>query len=175
MRSGIAAEADAILFAERTLGEEAMIEKLSTLLERSFTGERQKRRVLVIKAEGVQVPTATMVKRLQAFADERLPGVGVRETILGHVVRGGSPSQVDRVIAQRLALAATLGAEKGLHDVMFAWEAPPQVGMSVPDPAIRAIPIAEVLTETQRMIDGTSDIVRRRVRMLEEVEGVLAL
>jgi 6-phosphofructokinase 1 len=175
MRSGIASEADAILFAERARPENEIVEQLAGLLERSFADTRKKRRVLIIKAEGVKVKTSVLTERLQAHLDAHVPGVGIRETILGHVVRGGSPSATDRVMAQRLALAAVLGAENGLHDEMFAWEAPHSVGLKTDDPSVRRVPIVEVLAETERMITGTSEVVRRRVKLLEQVEGILAL
>lgn len=175
MRSGIASEADAILFAERKIPEEELLDRLHHLLQRSFSGTRHKRRVLIIKAEGVEVPTGRLVQQLQARLDADKLGVGVRETILGHVVRGGSPSATDRVIAQRLALASVLALEKGGHDLMMSWEAPGEVGQATRDPSVRAVPLTEVLAETERMLAGTSQVTQRRVQMLEEVEGILAL
>ncbi len=35
---------------------------------------------------------AALVKRLQDFLDREFGDVDVRETVLGHVVRGGNPS-----------------------------------------------------------------------------------
>jgi 6-phosphofructokinase 1 len=175
MRAGIASEADAILFAERARPEDEMVEQLSRLLEKSFADVRKKRRVLIIKAEGVAVGTHVLTERLQRHLDAHVPGVGIRETILGHVVRGGAPSATDRVIAQRLALASVLAVEAGLHDEMCAWEPPGAVGTKTDDPSVRRVPIVDVLTETERMITGTSEVVRRRVKLLEQVEGILAL
>lgn len=175
MRAGIACEADAILFAERARPEDEMVDELSRLLEKSFADARKKRRVLIIKAEGVKVPTRNLTERLQRHLDAHVPGVGIRETILGHVVRGGAPSATDRVIAQRLALAAVLAAEQGHHDDMLAWEPPAPVGNKTDDPSIRRVAIDDVLKETERMISGESEVVRRRVKLLEQVEGILAL
>ena len=103
MRAGIAADADAILFAERALSRDETLTRLKSLLRRSFSVERGKQRVLIVKAEGVDIPTAELVTELNAFLGEEVPGAGIRETVLGHVVRGGSPSALDRLIAQRLA------------------------------------------------------------------------
>jgi 6-phosphofructokinase 1 len=174
MRAGIAAEADAILYGERQLGEEELVERLRTVLRRCFAGGRGKTRALIVKSEGVDVPTARLVERLQAHLAEDAPGVEIRETVLGHVVRGGSPSALDRLIAQRLGYAAVLACEAGAHDVMLAWEAHGAPGHATADPSIRAVAIADVLEETQRLLDGTSPVVQRRIALLKQVEDLLA-
>lgn len=177
MRSGIAADADAILFAERDAPEDVIVEKLFALLQSSFGQARKKRRVLIVKAEGVATPTAAIAQRLQKRLDDdgALDGVHVRETVLGHVVRGGSPSATDRVIAKRLSFAAVLAAEKGLSDHMMAWEPASPVGIETPDRAVRAVPLADVLDETEGLLDGSSRVTQARIRLLEEAEGILAL
>lgn len=175
MRSGIAAEADAILFAEKHMDEDALVAHLREVLKESFSPARGKKRVLVVKAEGVRVPTARLIARLQEHLDEDAPGVEIRETILGHVVRGGRPSATDRVLAQRLALGALMAVESGRHDVMTAWEPPGSPGTPTADPSVRLVPLQEVLEETDRLLDGTSAVVKARVALLEAVEGLLAL
>jgi 6-phosphofructokinase 1 len=177
MRAGLAAEADAILYAEERLGEQAVVERLQGLLRGSFgAGQaRPKRRVLIVKAEGVKASTGALVERLQAFLDAELPGVDVRETILGHVVRGGSPSATDRVIAQRLGFAAVSALEQGAHDAMLAWEPPGGFGAVTEDPSVRRVPLAEVLAETERLLDGSSPVTRARIALLSRAEGLLAL
>jgi 6-phosphofructokinase len=104
-----------------------------------------------------------------------VPGVDVRETILGHVVRGGSPSAIDRLVAQRLAMGALLALEDGGHDEMLAWEAPKDVGTATRDPSVRRVPLAEVLAETGRLLDGSSPVTRSRVALLGAAERLLAL
>lgn len=174
MRAGIAAEADAILYAEAGLDRDQIFDKLRSLLRRSFSAERGKLRVLVIKAEGVPVSSREIVAELQGWVDDAIPGVSVRETILGHVVRGGAPSGLDRLIAQRLAMGAVSAIEQGGHDEMVAWDAP-EVGIPTRDPSVRRIALAEVLTETQAMLDGTSPATRGRVALLGAAEKLLAM
>ena len=174
MRAGIAADADAILFAEAGLNREQILEKLQTLLQQSFAPERGKLRVLVVKAEGVPVATSDLVTELKSWLDEHVPGVSVRETILGHVVRGGSPSALDRLIAQRLAGGAIEALSQGAHDEMMAWDAPP-VGQATRDPSVRRILLADVLEETRAMLAGTSPATLGRVALLHEAERFLAL
>ncbi len=176
MRSGIAAEADAILYGEAgDVGEDALVAMLTGVLDRAFSPGRNKKRVLIMKAEGLSVSTPTLVKRLQAHLDAHVPGVDVRETVLGHVVRGGHPSALDRVIAQRLAFAAVVAVERGAHDVMLGWDVPFEHGQATGDNHVRMIPIADVLEETARILDGTSPVVKARLRLLEVAKDVLAL
>ena len=176
MRAGIAAEADAILYGEEgELGEDALVAKLTDVLDRAFAPSRDKKRVLIMKAEGVKVPTDALVRRLQAYLDEHAPGADVRETVLGHVVRGGNPSALDRVIAQRLGFATVLAAEQGAHDVMLSWDVPYDHGQATPDNHVRMVSINEVLAETAKVLDGTSPVVKTRVTLLEKARDVLAL
>jgi 6-phosphofructokinase 1 len=174
MRAGVAADADAILFSEDAADEDATIARLRDLLRRSFAPERGKRRVLIVKAEGVPIPTSRIVARLSEALAEDAPGIDVRETILGHVVRGGSPSALDRLIAQRLGTAAVVAAAEGRRtDVMLAWEG--GAGAATSDPSVREVPLADVLHETARMLDGSSEPTRRRIEMLRRAEKLLAL
>lgn len=175
MRAGVAAEADAILFAERKRSEEELVSQLRQVLKASFAPERKKRRVLIVKAEGVEVPTQVLVDRLQAHLDTDVPGAAIRSTILGHVVRGGAPSATDRVLAQRLALGAVGVLEEGGHDVMMAWDAPGGAGQPTADPSVRWVSLPDVLEETERLIDGTSPLTRGRIALLSKYESLLAL
>lgn len=176
MRAGIAAEADAILYGEdgeQTL--DGLTERLTGVLRRCFGGGSEKKRCLIVKAEGVEVPTKEIVARLQAFLDEEIPGVDCRETVLGHVVRGGNPSALDRLIAQRLGYAAGAALLRGAHDVMVGWDVPDTVGKDTGDRRVRLVPIGEALAETERLLDGTSPVARARLTLLEKVEQLLSM
>jgi 6-phosphofructokinase 1 len=173
MRAGIAAEADAILYGESGLSDDELTARLRAVLARVFAPGSYKKRALIVKSEGVAISTPRLVKRLAEHLAVDAPGVEIRETVLGHVVRGGNPSALDRVIAQRLAYAAVVGCERGAHDVMMAWEDPLRSGAETADPSVRAVPIADVLAETERLLDGTSPIIRRRMELLAQVEHLL--
>lgn len=174
MRAGIAAEADAILYGESGLSEDELVARLRQVLRRCFAPGRDKKRALIVKSEGVPVPTSRLVERLREHLAEDAPGVDLRETILGHVVRGGNPSALDRLIAQRLGFGALLACEAGAHDVMLGWEVPGGHGKPTPDSRVRVVPIADVLEETERLLDGTSPVTRQRIAMLRKVEDLLA-
>ena len=174
MRAGIASEADAILYSENNPSEEDLVQRLREVLQRCFNNWHKKR-ALIIKAEGIQVSTQLLTRRLQEYLDTDAPGVDIRETILGHVVRGGRPSAMDRVIAQRLAFGALLALEKGAHDVMLSWDVETDEGQRTQDPHVRIFPLAEVLAETGRLLDGSSVVVQGRLAMLSQVENLLIL
>lgn len=173
MRSGIAAEADAILFGEAHEGEDDLVDRLREVLKKTIGSKWYKQRCLIIKSEGVDVPTTRLVRRLQDHLDDDSPGVEIRATILGHMVRGGRPSALDRVIGQRLAFAAVLSLEAGAHDLMSTWDCPQDVGQKTLDAHVRLVPIGEVLEETQRVLDGTSPVIKNWINMLQKVESLL--
>jgi len=175
MRAGIAAEADAILYGEQHLSEDEIVARLEAVLSSAYSGSRQKRRVLIVKSEGVEISTTTLVRRLQEYLDRNAPGVDIRATVLGHVVRGGGPSALDRVIAQRLGYAAVLACEAGATDVMMSWDVPGGFGQPTPDPFVRVVPLPAMLAETVRLLDGTSPVVQQRMELLRKVEALLAL
>ncbi len=173
MAGAVAAGADAVLFGEQGRDEATIIDAVEAAIRRAF-GVAGKRRVLIVKAEGVTIPCTALVRQL----DERLgdlPEVGVRATVLGHLVRGGSPSFQDRMVAGRLGLAAVDAVRDGVTDVMAAWQAPRSKGDKTPDPHVSRVGLADVLAESRALIDGTSEITRWRVAMMEQLEGVFGL
>lgn len=169
MRAGVAADADAILFSEEPHELEATVERLTQLMRHSFSPERRKRRVLIVKAEGVDISAQILVDRL----DGVVPDIGVRLTVLGHVVRGGSPSALDRLIAQRLAVGALQAILDGDNDVMMSWHS--GVGTPTQDIRVSRVPLHDVLEETARMLDLSSPDTQQRVKMARRAEALLAL
>ncbi len=172
MRAGIAAEADAILYGESHLTEDDVVARMRDILRRVFAPGRKKR-ALIVKSEGLPIPALRLRDRLAEHLAEDAPGVDVRETVLGHVVRGGDPTALDRTIAQRLAYASVLASEAGASDVMLSWEPMFPVGMGTSDPSVHVVPLAAVIEETKRLLDGTSPVIQRRVELLKAVEGLL--
>lgn len=92
---------------------------------------------IVVVAEGALPREGTMVLQggeVDAFGHVRLGGVGnvlapeieartgfeTRVTILGHVLRGGTPTAYDRVIATRFGLAAIDAVHEGAFGTMVA-------------------------------------------------------
>jgi 6-phosphofructokinase 1 len=173
MASAIASAADAVLLPEQGKTFDEVIEAVASCVRQSFSEPRSKRRVLIIKAEGVEIPMHMMVDELEAeLAD--LPNVDIRGTVLGHLVRGGNSSFRDRLLAGRFGLVAVEAILSGRTDVMVGWNLT-ELGESTSDAFIRLFPIADVLVETAELLEGSSEVAMDRVRRMEAIQGVLAL
>lgn len=173
MAAAVAAGAEAVLFREQGRDEEAIVTSVEQAIRKALS-RRNKRRVLILKAEGVTVPCTKLVRQVsERLAD--LAGVDVRATVLGHLVRGGHPSFQDRMVAGRLGLAAVAAVLSGQTDQMVAWQALVSGGLPTADSAVTSFPLERVLEESKALVDGSSPITRRRVRMMETIEGVLGL
>ncbi|HVH42972.1 MAG TPA: 6-phosphofructokinase [Labilithrix sp.] len=178
MTAGIAAGADAVLVREADKSEEQIVEHVVRTMQRAYSpqhnGGEQKRRVLVMKAEGVKIDSA----RLKSLVEERvaklLPDVDTRVTVLGHVVRGGTPTAFDRLLGARLANAALRGLVAGQTDFMAGWIGPSITRAPCPwDPYVVLTPLEEVLVETAKLLRGESDLARWRKRTFQEVEAII--
>ena len=129
--SGLAGGAEVILVPEEPFDLDAVCEVLRA--GHSTT----KRSSIVVVAEGAVPVEGTM--QLQTgerdeFGHVRLGGVGAvlaeqieaktgyetRVTVLGHVLRGGTPTAYDRVIATRFGIAAVRALDAGESGVMVA-------------------------------------------------------
>jgi len=100
--------------------------------------QRGKNFSLVVVAEGARVAVqsgqVTAAETLDQFGHPKLGGIGqllakeiekrtnleTREVVLGHILRGGSPSAYDRVLSTRLGVAAVDAVRRGESDVMVA-------------------------------------------------------
>ena len=172
MTSAVAASADGALLPEESKTQDEILDGLEQLVRRSFSSERSKQRVIIIKAEGVDVPCTRLARLLgERIAD--LPNVDVRAAVLGHIVRGGRSTYRDRMIAGRLSLGAVTALLQGRSDVMAGWNV--GMGTETKDSNITLVPLAEMLTETAAMLDGSSEVIQRRIKLMQEVQGVLAL
>ncbi|MCA1855476.1 ATP-dependent 6-phosphofructokinase [Massilia oculi] len=116
---------------------------------------------IVVVAEGAQPSGAQRVLLADAAAGhaERLGGIGARlevalarasgkdcrSVVLGHLLRGGSPSAFDRVVAARFGAAAVRALAAGESGVMVA--------LGAPD--IGTVPLEQVAGHSRRVpVDG---------------------
>jgi 6-phosphofructokinase 1 len=97
IRASIAAGAEAMMIPEKTM----RIEELISNLEQG--AGRKKSSSLVVVAEGGQ-PGHTI--QLAKEVNSRFSYYDTKVTILGHLLRGGSPTVADRVLASRLGVSA---------------------------------------------------------------------
>jgi 6-phosphofructokinase 1 len=175
MTTAVAAGADAVLIRESGRTDEQLVEQVCRTMELAYQRNSGKRRVVVIKAEGVKFDSG----KLKAAIDERLgamlPEVDTRVTVLGHVVRGGAPSAFDRLLAARLTHAALRALADGESGFMAGWLGPGVTRAPCAyDPYVVISPIEEVLADTAKILDGSSPIARWRKKIFEEAEGMLA-
>lgn len=173
MASSIAAGADAALIREQGKSEEQLVNDVANVVRSGYA--RGKRRILVIKAEGISVPTTRLVHLVEELLAKEIQGVEIRATVLGHVVRGGNPSYMDRMVAGRFGLAAVEALLSGATDEMVSWQPPVKGGIATPDASVSRFGLERVLTETDALIDGSSPVTRRRLQMMEVAAGVLPI
>ena len=174
MTTAIAAGADAVLIREVGKADEAIVERefVSVIEEAQARG---KRRVLVIKAEGVKFDMQKLKDAIDARLAKLHPEVDTRATVLGHVVRGGSPTAFDRLLGARLANAALRGLAEGKTDFMAGWSGPASAAPPArTTPNVILSPLEDVLRETERLMNGTSDVAVWRRRVFAEIESILA-
>lgn len=159
LHAGIAGGADVILIPEIPYD-------LSKVAERIVAREKWGARFhIVVVAEGARPKGGTVsvveeakpgiVERLggagQRVADalETLTGKEARNTVLGHLQRGGSPNSFDRVLATRFGTSAVEFLKKGLSGVMVAYH----------PPNIAAVPLDKIVGRT-RNVPVDSDVIR---------------
>jgi len=176
MTAGISCGADVVLTREGDRGDDALIDQVMRAVEAAYARPAGRRHVLVIKSEGVKFESGALKAAIDARISEKYPEVDTRVTVLGHVVRGGSPTALDRLLGSRLANVAVRALAAGETQMMAGWAIPGQTRRgSEWDPHVTLWPIEEVLAETARLHAGSHDLVRWRVRALSEAEPVLYL
>jgi 6-phosphofructokinase 1 len=155
LHAGMAAGAHAILIPEIPFQVDAVARAVRA---RDAQGRRHS---IVVVAEGAQA--AGGQREVLAAAGvghaERLGGIGhwvearlaertgkeCRTVVLGHLLRGGSPSAFDRVVASRFGAAAVRALARGLSGVM----------VSLGEHDIGVVPLSEVAGRTKRVpVDG---------------------
>lgn len=178
MTAGIAAGADAVLVREVDKDEGQIVDQVVRTMQRAYgpqpPGMETKRRVLVIKAEGVKIESGRLKELVEAKVKTLLPDVDTRVTVLGHVVRGGTPTAFDRLLGARLANAALRGMVAGETDFMAGWGGPGITRAACPwDPYVVLTPLEEVLAETAKLLHGDSPLAQWRKKVFREVEDIL--
>ncbi len=105
LNAALATGADVVLIPEVPRDLAAVAETVRT------RRRMQKAHTIIVVAEGAG--DAVTIARTVS----ELSGIDVRVTVLGHIQRGGAPTAFDRILASRLAAAATdalLGGQSGV-------------------------------------------------------------
>jgi ATP-dependent phosphofructokinase / diphosphate-dependent phosphofructokinase len=159
LHSGIAATVDAILIPEIPYD----IELVAKAIERAEN--RGQKHSIVVVAEGakpkggeislIKEREAGTVERLGGIAErvtaqlEELTGREVRSVVLGHLLRGGTPTTFDRLLALRFGAAAVRALDEGESGIMVALD----------PPTVNYVPL-EVATQRMRTVPLDADIMK---------------
>ena len=157
LESGVSATADVILIPEIPFDITKVVEKVKERDRdhRYFT--------IIVVAEGAKpIGGQTSVVGKELGRAERLGGIGetiarqiqelsgkeARLVVLGHLLRGGTPTTFDRLISLRFGAAAVRALEQGKTGVMVALD----------PPTVRYVPLADA-THRMKTVPLDSDIV----------------
>lgn len=165
LHAGIAGGAHAILLPEIPFNLGSVAEKIS---QRDTQGRMYS---IVVVAEGAYPRTGTRALSAPAQAGhaERLGGMGeqvahalaqqtgkdTRAVVLGHLLRGGSPTAFDRLAALRFGAAAVRALEGGLSGVMVSLAFPNVEYVALADVAgrMKSVPLDGDTLQTARDLD----------------------
>jgi ATP-dependent phosphofructokinase / diphosphate-dependent phosphofructokinase len=131
LHSGLGGGADAILIPEVPFDLDDIVAQLEHRHARGVNSS------IVVVAEGAMPREGTMAtldQELDEFGHVRLGGIAARiapeleertgfdtrVVVLGHLLRGGTPTAYDRILATRFGLAAVAAAHDRVSDVMVA-------------------------------------------------------
>lgn len=158
LESGVAGSADVILIPEIPYDLEKVAQKIQDREERGSLFS------IVEVAEGA-IPKggSTSIIARETGRAERLGGVGekiaeelqtvtgkeTRLVVLGHLLRGGSPTGFDRLIAQRFGAAAVRAIAEGQRGIMVALD----------PPTVKYVPL-EAATRRMKTVPMNSDILQ---------------
>ncbi len=112
--SGIAGGGDIILIPELPYNLDTVIQKI----EKRY--EDKKPYSIVVVAEGIEHPKSQSAATYIAKSIEAATGIETRETVLGYIQRGGSPSPMDRILATRYGAFAAECIAEGNFGTMVA-------------------------------------------------------
>ena len=156
LESGLAGSADVILIPEIPYDLEKVAEKIRDREEHGSLFS------IVVVAEGAKPKggSISIISRETGGAErlggcgakvaeelEELTGKETRLVVLGHLLRGGSPTRFDRLIAQRFGAAAIRAIAEGERGIMVALD----------PPTVKYVPL-EAATKRMKTVPHNSDI-----------------
>lgn len=113
LEAAIAGGAEAVVLPEVKTDPEEIAQTLIKAYKRG------KSHAIVVVAEGSEYNAAKLAEYFSVH-QERI-GFALRQTVLGHVQRGGTPNAFDRILASRLGAGAVDCIEKGDFGVLVGW------------------------------------------------------
>lgn len=147
--SGIAGGGDVILIPEIQYDEKIIAEYLISRFREN------KAYSIMVVAEGIKTPAKEeSAARYLSRRIAELTGIETRETVLGYIQRGGTPSPMDRVLATRYGAAAA--------DLIAAKEYGKMVALR--NNEITSVPLSEVAGKL-KLVDPANPIVLKAKNM----------
>jgi 6-phosphofructokinase 1 len=160
LNAGLAGEADAILIPEIPFDPT----RLAAQLDRRLHGRGSYG--IVVVAEGARPTGGGLVLKSAAGSPERLGGIGEqvasalerltgresRAVVLGHLLRGGSPTALDRILGLAFGTAAVRALAEGQDGVMVA----------VNPPRVEYVPLSQAIARMKAVpLDGEGMLTAR--------------
>ncbi|MGB9673916.1 MAG: 6-phosphofructokinase [Anaerolineales bacterium] len=160
LHSGIAGSADVILIPEIPYDIQVVAQKI---LQREQEGHNFS---IVVVSEAAHPLGGNVIAKQQPGRQELLGGIGERlareleqitgkETrlvVLGHLLRGGSPTAFDRLVALRFGAAAIRALAEGMDGIMVALD----------PPNVRYVPLEKVTSRTRKVPLNSDTILTAR-------------
>jgi len=161
LNAGVSGTADAILIPEIPYDIEKVAGKI---IDRYRTGSQF---AIVVVAEGAKPRGGSRsVVEKQVGQAERLGGIGdlvtrelqeltkrdARCVVLGHLLRGGTPTTFDRLISLRFGAAAVRALHEGLSGIMVALDPPTvrYVPLDLATSRMKSVPLDSDTMQTAR-------------------------
>ena len=148
LHSGMAAGGDVILLPEIEFDIKRVCD---VLLDRAKRGKEYS---IVVVGEGIQVPKKKSAARWISKLISEETGLETRETILGYIQRGGSPSPFDRILSTQLGgYAADLISQRKFGQMV-----------AMVNGQITSVPLSEVGGKT-RLVSPEDTLIERGRKM----------
>ena len=140
--AGLAGGGDIILLPELPHNIRSVCKKIESRYEEN------KAYSIVVVAEGIDHPHKSSAAHYLSEAITTYTGIETRETVLGYLQRGGSPTPTDRILATRYGFFAAECIAKGCFGTMVA----------VKETRLEAVPLEEVGGRT-RLVEPNNPMI----------------
>ncbi|WP_372776270.1 ATP-dependent 6-phosphofructokinase [Mangrovibacterium sp.] len=146
--AGMAGGGDIILLPELEYNIRSVCKKIEDRYE------SKKAYSIVVVAEGILHPKETSAARHLADAIQTYTGIETRETVLGYIQRGGSPTPMDRILATRYGAFAAQSIAEGNFGTMVA----------VHNNLLTTVPLQEI-SDKLRLVDKDHSLILKARKM----------
>jgi 6-phosphofructokinase 1 len=146
--AGMAGGGDIILLPELEYNIRSVCKKIEERYE------SKKAYSIVVVAEGINHPKETSAARHLAEAIQTYTGIETRETVLGYIQRGGSPTPMDRILATRYGAFAAECIANGNFGTMVA----------VINNELTTVPLEEI-SDKLRLVDKDHPLITKARKM----------